>query len=381
MFSDCFRALGTTSSEWGKNGERIDKWGVNGYHGVMSTFSSKFIDTVLFHPSTTWLLSQCSEARGMQEMWKKIRPATLNRLTESAIIQSTESSNRIEGVEVEKSRLIPLVIGNSKPKDRPEEEVQGYRKALDFIHKNYSSIRITPKVILKLHLLAQGGMISDAGKWKSRDNDIIEIAPNGERSIKFIPVTAKKTPKAIEQLCFGYNDISENQRLPDLICVANFVLDFLCIHPFRDGNGRVARLLTLLLLYQSRYEVGKYISVEKIIEESKEDYYKILKESSTGWHEGNFNLIPWWNYFISIIKSAYQELKEKVELSTGDNKSSIIRQTVLSFNKFAISDILRLHPMIGRELVKKVLRKMKDEKLVESIGKGRSAMWKVTNES
>ena len=344
----------------------------------MSTFSKEFIQNLLFHPSTTWFLSQCSEARGMQEMWNKVKPETLNKLRESAIIQSVESSNRIEGVEVEKERLIPLILGKSRPKDRSEEEVQGYRKALDYIHNNYDKINITPGVIQKMHKLAQGGMISDAGQWKKRNNDIIEIDSNGERSIRFRPVSVAKTPKAIEQLCLGYNDVISNSMIPELICIANFVLDFLCIHPFRDGNGRVARLLTLLLLYQQKYEVGRYISIEKLIEESKEDYYEALKNSSIGWHEKDFNLMPWWNYLFSIIKSAYQELKERVELSTGDNQSSLVRQTILSFERvFTISDIMNLHPSINRELVKKVLNKMKEERVIEPIGKGRGARWKL----
>ncbi len=314
----------------------------------------------------------------MQEMWNKVKPETLNKLRESAIIQSVESSNRIEGVEVEKERLIPLILGKSRPKDRSEEEVQGYRKALDYIHNNYDKINITPGVIQKMHKLAQGGMISDAGQWKKRNNDIIEIDSNGERSIRFRPVSVAKTPKAIEQLCLGYNDVISNSMIPELICIANFVLDFLCIHPFRDGNGRVARLLTLLLLYQQKYEVGRYISIEKLIEESKEDYYEALKNSSIGWHEKDFNLMPWWNYLFSIIKSAYQELKERVELSTGDNQSSLVRQTILSFERvFTISGIMNLHPSINRELVKKVLNKMKEERVIEPIGKGRGARWKL----
>ena len=348
----------------------------------MGTFSPKFIENVLFHTSTTWLLSQCSEARGMQEMWNKVRPEVLRKLKESAIIQSAESSNRIEGVEVEKERLIPLILGNSRPRDRSEEEVQGYRKALTFIHNNFKNTEITTKTIKKLHKLAQGGMISDAGNWKSRNNDIIEILPNGERKVRFRPVSVAKTPKAMEQLCLGYQDVVSNSQLPELICVANFVLDFLCIHPFRDGNGRVARLLTILLLYQNGFEVGKYMSLEKIIEETKDDYYEALKESSVGWHEEEFNLIPWWNYFLSMIKSAYQELKDRVELSTGDSQSDLIRQTVQSLGtEFTISEVLNLHPAIDRELVKKVLNKMKEDRIISSTGRGRGARWvKVRNE-
>lgn len=343
----------------------------------MGTFSKKFTQNLMFHPSTAWFLSQCSEARGMQEMWCKVRPEILNKLMESAIIQSTESSNRIEGVVVSKERLKPLVLKNVRPKDRSEEEILGYRKALDYIHKNFEKLEITPQVIKKLHSLAQGGMISDAGEWKKKNNDIVEIDRFGDRTIRFRPVSAAKTPHAIEQLCLGYNDVLSNNQLPELICVANFVLDFLCIHPFRDGNGRVSRLLTLLLLYQNGFEVGKYISLEKLIEESKEDYYRVLKEASYGWHEQDFDLLSWWNYFLGIIKSAYQELKDKVELTYGgDNQSSLIRQSVLTFERyFSISDVMNLHPSVNRELVKKVLSKMKNENIIKSTGKGRSAKW------
>lgn len=333
----------------------------------------------MFHPSTTWFLSQCGEARGMQEMWKKVRPEVLKKLKESAIIQSTESSNRIEGVEVEPNRLIPLVLGKTKPKDRSEEEIAGYRKALSYIHKNYSKIEITPKMIKLLHEMAQGGLVGDAGKWKTKDNEIIEITPRGERVVRFKPVSASETPKAMEQLCLAYHDVTNNSQLPELISVANFVLDFLCIHPFRDGNGRVSRLLTLLLLYQHGYEVGRYISLEKIVENTKEDYYRVLAESSANWNSNKHNLMPWWNYFLGIIKTAYQDLKERVELSkTGDNQSSLIRQTILSFDvPFSISDIQNIHPGINRELIKKVLMRLNKENIIKMSGAGRAAKWKV----
>lgn len=167
----------------------------------MTSFAPNYLDSIRFHPTTTWMLSQCAEARGMQEMWKKIRPQILRKLREVAIVQSAESSNRIEGVEVEKDRLVPLVLGRAKPRDRSEEEIVGYRKALNYIHKYHQTISISPETILKLHELAQGGLIGDAGKWKTRDNEIIEFSSSGERSIRFRPVEAKKTAKAIAQLC------------------------------------------------------------------------------------------------------------------------------------------------------------------------------------
>ena len=346
----------------------------------MGSFSKAYLTSILFHPSTAWFISQCTEARGMQEMWKRVRPETLEQLKESAIIQSTESSNRIEGVEVEKGRLIPLVMGNSRPRNRSEEEILGYRKALSFIHTKYEKIEITPQIIKKIHELAQGGMIGDAGKFKKKDNDIIEILPNGERLIRFKPTPAAETQKAMNQLCLAYRDVIQNSELPALSAISNFILDFLCIHPFRDGNGRVSRLLTLLLLYQNGFEVGRYISLERLVENSKEDYYRVLSESSQKWHASKHDLTPWCNYFLGIVKLAYQDLKERMDTSQGgDNQSSLIRQTILSFvTPFSVAEVQHIHPNISRELIKKILSKMKAEKLVFSSGKGRSAQWKTS---
>ena len=344
----------------------------------MKSFLPAFIDKYTIHPGTAWYLSQCAEARGMQELWRKVRPEVLRKLTESAIIQSTESSNRIEGIEVAKNRLLPLVLGKTKPRDRSEEEIIGYRKALSWIHKEHSKIEIDKNTIQKLHKTAQGGLISDAGKWKSKDNDIIEILPNGERKIRFHCLSAKETPKAITQLCLGYEEVVQNNRLPDLTSVSNFIFDFLCIHPFRDGNGRVSRLLTLLLLYKHGYEVGKFIGLERIIEETKEEYYRALSLSSENWHKSNHDLMHWTNYFLGVIKNAYQELKERVESkSSGDTSSSIIRDTALEFNStFSVADICNIHPNLNRELVKKVLFSLKAEGIITLIGKGRGARWK-----
>ncbi len=349
-----------------------------GNNEVMKSFLPRTLERIRFHPSTTWFLSQCAEARGMQEVWKKIKPETLKQLRESAIIQSSESSNRIEGVEVDRGRLIPLVLGKTRPRDRSEQEIVGYRKALIWIHGSHSVIKIEPATILKIHELAQGGLISDAGKWKTKDNEIIEILQNGERKIRFKCVSAKETPRYVEQLCLSYRDTVNQSKLPELISIFSFVFDFLCIHPFRDGNGRTSRLLNLLLLYQSGFEVGRYISIERLIESTKDDYYKILAQSSEGWHESKHDLIPWWNYSLSILKSAYQELKERVERSTsGDTKGALIRQMVFSVSSpFTVAELCKEIPGINRELVKKVLFKMKTEKIIELIGKGRGAKWR-----
>lgn len=343
----------------------------------MKSFENSYIASMLFNPATTWLLSQCAEARGMQQMWKTIRPEVISKLRENAVIQSTESSNRIEGVIVDSKRLTPLCLGEAKPLNRPEEEIVGYKKALDYIHHTFNEVDINPKTIQKLHKIAQSGMIGDAGKWKERSNDIIEILPNGERYVRFKPVAPKDVNHYIEQLCLAYNDVIKNNAIPELIAIANFVFDFLCIHPFRDGNGRVSRLLTLLLLLQQGYDVGRYISLERIIEETRDSYYEALKRSSVDWFHYKHELLPWWIHFLGIVKNAYQELKDKVECwGSGDNMSAIIRKTVMALDvPFSISDIMKLNPSLDRELIKKVIVAMKKEKIIKMVGKGRGAKW------
>jgi Fic family protein len=235
---------------------------------------------------TGWLLGACMEARGKQDLWIKQKPEVLEVLREQAIVQSAESSNRIEGVTVAANRLRTLVIGRARPRDRSEEELAGYRVALEWIFSRKNRVAITPDVIRRLHALAQGGSSGDAGEWKRRDNEIVEILPNGERSIRFVPVSAKETPRTVETLCRNYRAACDEERVPPLPIVATFVFDLRCIHPFRDGNGRVSRLATSLLLQSQGFQVARYISLERLVEETKEEYYRVLKLCSQGWHEG-----------------------------------------------------------------------------------------------
>ena len=344
----------------------------------MKSFNPTYLKDIKLPVSTAWLVGQCMEARGKQDLWLKTRADTLDALKDLAIIQSSESSNRIEGVTVSKDRLRPLLEGKTKPIDRPEEEVLGYRKALDWTHKHYQKVRIEPQVLLRLHSMAQGGGLSgDAGKWKTKDNEIIELYPDGNRRIRFVPTSAQETPTSMEQLCLAYRDSLDHGALPDVLNVASFVFDFLCIHPFRDGNGRVSRLATLLLLYQTGYLVGRYISIERIIEETKEDYYKVLEKASQGWHEGKHDIIPWWDYFLSTLRQAYRELGERVEKGTFlGSKSQLIEQAILGqTSSFSLTDIQSLYPSVSTQLIKKVLSKFKSEKKLKLVGRGRGAKW------
>jgi len=345
----------------------------------MKSFEEKRLKGIKILVSTSWLLGSCMEYKGKQELFEKQKPEALKTLREIALIQSAESSNRIEGVTIEQKRLRPLVLGRVNPKDRSEEEIVGYRKALDWIHNEYHSIEVTPRTILKLHKLAQGGFSGDAGKWKEKDNEIIEILPNGDRRVRFKAVSAKETPDAIEQLCLAFKDLVSQNVLPPLLLMSTVVFDFLCIHPFRDGNGRVSRLLTLLLLYQSEFRVGRYISIERLNEETKETYYSVLAKSSSGWHEAKHDLTPWWNYFLSTLLSAYKELEERVGLISGVRgaKTESITAAIEQLpNEFGISEIEKLCPSVSREMIRNVLRALRDKGELLCSSKGRNALWR-----
>lgn len=328
---------------------------------------------------TSWLLGACMEARGKQELWMKQKPEVLEVLREQAIIQSAESSNRIEGVTIPADRLRPVVLGKTKPRDRSEEELAGYKQALDWIFSRKRRVSLTPKVIQRLHAMAQGGFSGDAGEWKERDNTIVEILPNGERKVRFVPTSANDTPKAMDSLCRRYREAIENERVPPLIIIATFVFGLLCVHPFRDGNGRVSRLASTLLLEALGFKVARYISLERLIEQSKEDYYHVLAECSRGWHEGKNIIIPWWNYFLSMLRLAYKEFEQQVESAqTRPAKSDLVRQTVLALvEQFTLSDLAAQLPAASPQLIKKVLAELKKEGKIRLTGKGRGARWEV----
>ncbi len=345
----------------------------------MYSFSNTVLEDQTVPVSTGWLLGICMEGKGKQELWYHKKPEVLEALRELAIVQSVESSNRIEGVTVEPKRLRPLLLEGARPIDRSEEELVGYRKALDWIHSSHQEISITPKSVARLHELAQGGFSGDAEKWKSRNNEIIEILPNGERNVRFVPLAPSEVPSAMKQLCLGYRHVCQQDGLPPLLAVANFVFDFLCIHPFRDGNGRVSRLLTLLLLYQHGYTVGRYISLERIVEEGKETYYESLAISSRGWHECEHDLVPWWNLFLSVIKQAHTEIEKRFELvESGVGKTELVRAAVFQeTGRFTMSDIAARCPSVSTQLVKKVLSDMKKRGIVSLEGRGRGARWEL----
>ncbi|HUO08179.1 MAG TPA: Fic family protein [Phycisphaerae bacterium] len=327
---------------------------------------------------TSWLLSDCMEYRGKQDLWIRQKPEALAALREQATIQSVESSNRIEGITVAPGRLRSVVLGESRPKDRSEEELAGYRRALDWIYGRKSRVPIDMRTMLHLHALCQAGA-GDAGKLKARDNEIIEVTQRGEHLVRYRPTPAKHTRAAMKALAAAHVAIISSQEAPSLLITATTILDFLCIHPFRDGNGRVSRLLTTLLLQQHGFVVGRFISLERVVEDSKEDYYRILRECSQGWSEGKNPVLPWWNYFLTVLRRAYAEFAERVERAeTRTGKSDLIRQAAMcQVGPFTLADLQSALPSVSAPLIKKVLADLKAERKLTLTGRGRSARWLV----
>lgn len=349
----------------------------------MNKLTIERIESIELPVSTAWLLGECMEARGKQELWMQQRPEALRALREQAVVQSVESSNRIEGVSVAADRLRPLVLGKARPRDRSEEELSGYRKALDWIFSRKRSVAFGPEVVLKLHAMAQGGMSGDAGRWKLKDNEIIEVLPNNERRVRFVPTSAVDTPVAMKALCDKFQRARENEQIPALLTIAACIFDLLCVHPFRDGNGRVSRLVATLLLVQEGFAVCRFISLERIVEQRKGEYYQVLAQCSKGWHAGENEITVWWNFFLSVLRSAYGELAQKIEgAASSAPKGDMVRRIVCDqFGSFTLSDIATQVPGVSLSLVKRVLAKMKEERALTVTGRGRGAVWEVRRKS
>lgn len=344
----------------------------------MLTLREETFDQAALPLSTSWLLADCMEFRGKQDLWSRQRPEVLEALRQQAMIQSVESSNRIEGITVAPDRLTPLALGKARPRDRSEEELSGYRRALDWIYSRKSAVPIDSRTIRRLHALSHAGA-GDAGEFKSRDNEIIEILPDGQRRVRFQPTAARMTATAVDDLCAAYQRLITAQRVPPLLIVCTMVFDLLCIHPFRDGNGRVSRLLTTMLLLRHGFGAGRYVSLERLVEESKEDYYHALGQCSQGWHEGRNPILPWWNHFLSVLRRAYVEFSRQVEGSAGKPaKAELARRLIQSqVGDFTLADVQAQLPGISSQLLKKVLAQMKAAGQLSLVGRGRGAKWTV----
>lgn len=350
----------------------------------MHSFELGRLASLAFDAEQAATLRAVGECRGRQALFYQQAPETLRQLREVAVIESTTSSTRLEGVTVNPTRLEPLILRRTDPRGRSEQEVAGYRDALALIHESAAAMPFSPNVVLQLHRTMCRYMPDPGGRWKAANNEIIERLPDGTARVRFQPTPAHLVPIQMEELMARYGQLVQAGRIEPLVLVPLAVLDFLCIHPFGDGNGRVARLLTLLLLYQHGYEVGRYISLERVIEDSKETYYETLEASSRGWHDGRHDVMPWLNYFWGVLLRAYREFEERVGAIRGGRgaKTEQVRLAVLAKTQpFAISDIEAACAGVSRDMVRHVLRQMKSEGLIAPTGRGRSAKWVALNET
>jgi Fic family protein len=332
--------------------------------------------------TVSWYLSDIGMAQGMQELFTRQSPQRLKVLREHAIAESAISSNRIEGVEIDQSRVGTVIFGRPALRDRDEQEVRGYRDALNLIHNRGAGLVVSEETVLELHRLSRGG-IGDAGRYKEKPVDIIERMPDGRSRVRFRSVSPGETPAYMRQLTAWWHDEIRDHRIAHLIVLAAFNLDFLCIHPFRDGNGRVSRLLLLLTCYSAGLEVGRYISLERLIEQNKVRYYETLQQSSHGWHEGRHDPWPYIGYILWIIKTAYDELAQRLDQITAPRgeKAELIRTAInRQGGEFRLSDIERACPGVGRDWIRTILFELKTQGKVGCTGRGPGARWRLLKE-
>ncbi len=344
----------------------------------MKSFEHGYLFETPLNHSLLLAIQTLGEFRGRQKLYAEQSPEVLETLRRAAIIQSVESSNRIEGITVGAGRITPLVERKTKPRDRSEQEVAGYRDVLAAIHTNHASLRLSTALIKEWHRSMYRYTGDKGGAWKEKDNAILEMRPDGRQVVRFRPTSALATPKSMDRLVDQFGEALSEGKTSPLLLVASFVFDFECIHPFTDGNGRVGRLLTLLLLYQAGFEVGRYISLERIVEDSKETYYEALHKSSQGWHQEEHDLRPWWNYFLGMVTAAYKDFEGRVGTVTSAKgaKRAMVRQAIRYLpDRFKFADLLRACPGVSYPTLQRTLVDLRRQGRLRCLGRGRDAQW------
>lgn len=348
----------------------------------MKSFQPGFLESIPVSPRLVQTIRLLGEFKGKQDMFTRQHPQVLEQLREAAVIQSTESSNRLEGVRAPYARIRDLVQGKTTPRNRSEQEIAGYRDVLSTIHVHHEGMTFTPGLVLQFHRDLYQFLPGQGGRWKVTDNDITETRPDGSTFVRFKPVPAFLTTKSMEELHAGFTRAREAQEVDALILIPAYVLDFLCIHPFLDGNGRMARLLTLLLLYREGYEVGRFISLEQVVEANREGYYGSLLESSKGWHEGQHTLVPWLEYFLGVVLlGAYRQLEARTgELTAtkGAKKEMVLNAISRLPEEFRWADLEQICVGISHSTIRRVLDELKAQGKVHCSNQGRDAAWRKT---
>lgn len=345
----------------------------------MHTLQPTYLQRMTFTADEASVIQKIGEFKGKQALFTQQTPEILNSLQQVAIIESSESSNRLEGITAPRKRVEAIVKRSSMPANRSEQEIAGYRDALALIHESAAHMTFSVNVILQLHSMMYRYLPSQGGRWKMADNQIVERNSDGSiRRVRFKPVSAFDTPGTMDRLIENYSHAVHSLSFEPLVVIPAAVFDFLCVHPFSDGNGRTARLLTLMLLYHFNYEVGRFISLERIFEESRETYYQSLEASSQKWHDCRHDIKPWLNYFWGVILRAYREFEERVGTITRGRgaKTVHIRRVVdRKVGPFSISEIEAECSGISRDMIRVVLRQLRDEGVLHLQGKGRGSKW------
>lgn len=338
----------------------------------------------LLTPDIVALLTKIHEYKGEQALFIEAKADTLTKLVEIAKIQSTEASNKIEGIYTSDERLKKLVQDKTTPRTRNEQEIAGYRDVLATIHESFDYIPPKSSMILQLHRdLYKFSGASYGGTYKTADNVIAETDTQGNKSVRFQPLPAWETPEAVDSLCRAYEEAVGTGEMDPLLLIPMFILDILCIHPFNDGNGRMSRLLTLLLLYRAGYIVGKYISIEKLIEESKETYYETLRQSSQGWHEGTNDYAPFVRYTLGVVAAAYRDFSSRVQALaiSGMSKPDRIREIIKgTLGKITKAEILKQCPDISQITVQRTLADLQKSGEILKLSGGRNTAYIWNNE-
>lgn len=349
----------------------------------MRNFDYQKLSTMLWDNEILSYIAKIHEYKGRQELYLRQKPQELERLVELAKIQSTEASNRIEGIVTTKSRLKQLCEDKTTPKNRDEKEILGYRNVLNLIHENYPYIPIKPNYILQLHReLLRFTNLSYGGIFKNTANEIDMRLPDGTMQVIFKPLLPYETPQAIESICTSYEQTLNKELVDPLLLIPCFILDFLCIHPFNDGNGRMSRLLTLLLLYRSGYVVGQYISIEKVIADTKEVYYESLAASDKNWHTEENNPQPFIKYMLGIILACYREFEERITLAEQAGSKStaydIVKYYVMQkLGRFTKNDVLLSCPSISPSSAAAALKKLTEEGVICRHGLGKTTFYAI----
>lgn len=344
----------------------------------MRVFNYSEINNRKWDTEILGLIAAIYKEAGKQELYLKQRPDKLEKLVEIAKVQSTEASNAIEGIVTTNTRIRQLVEEKTTPRNRDEQEIAGYRDVLNIIHQNFDAIPLTQNYILQLHKILYSHMNNPmAGRTKNVQNYISAAYPDGHQEILFTPLAPFETPEALDRICEEYNRVIGNMEVEPLIAIPIFIHDFLCIHPFNDGNGRMSRLLTTLLLYRNGFYVGKYISLEAKIAKNKDLYYDALAQSQTCWHEGKDDPVPFIKYLLGTVIAAYRDFEARFELvETKLSAEETVRHATLQkIGRFTKQDIRELCPSLSISSIEGALRKLVAAGELKREGTGKSTCY------